>query len=160
MDINNLIEKAKTLNGFKSDRQVAIAIGISEPSFLRVRRGHGHLNDDNMIKLGSLAGLSETESLLLLNVWRSTGAAKEAYTGMLKRFAFISLSVLTILIINPSLGQASVKGATFNTITSHSPNYTLSHQLFACLRGFKKYLKTAYTGIFRDFSRLPILWAI
>ena len=106
MHIDDLIEKAKVNSGIRSDNQLAKAIGIAHTSLMRVRKGWGHLSDDNMIKLGKLAGVDETESLLLLNVWRSTGAAKEAYTGMLKRFAFISLS-LTILCVFSAPSNAS-----------------------------------------------------
>jgi hypothetical protein len=87
MEILELMEIAKGKNGFKSDRALAIAIGMSQPAMFRIRQGFGFPSEDNMMKLGELAGIDKASALLFLNMWKAEGEAKQTYFEILSKIA-------------------------------------------------------------------------
>lgn len=105
MIIQELMDKAKQNNGFKSDRQLSKAIGCGEPTLLRIRRGWGYPSEDNMMKLGELAGIDRASALLLLNMWKAEGEAKNTYMDILRRVSATALCFIIMVTASPSFAH-------------------------------------------------------
>lgn len=102
MQINEIMDTAKVKNAFKSDRALARAIGMASPTLFRIRQGFGFPSEENMMKLGELAGIDKASSLLFLNMWKAEGEAKETYFEILRKIApsvalcfIISISIMS-----------------------------------------------------------------
>lgn len=87
MDINEIMDTAKAKNGISSDNKLAKAIGTSQPTIFRFRQGFGYPSEENMMKLGELAGIDRASALLLLNMWKAEGEAKNTYRDILSRLS-------------------------------------------------------------------------
>jgi transcriptional regulator with XRE-family HTH domain len=79
MNIVDLLERARTKLGVKSDRALCRETGIAHQRYLNYRRGIAHPNEETMLRLCATAGVSDDEGLLLLNMWRSKGRAATIY---------------------------------------------------------------------------------
>lgn len=80
-NIFDYIDLAKKRTGAKSDRALCKLLEISPNMVISYNKGVLP-NDQTMIKLARLAGVSEREALLDLNIWRSTGAVQKVYMAM------------------------------------------------------------------------------
>jgi hypothetical protein len=87
MEIVELMDIAKGKNGLKSDRALARAIGMASPTLIRIRQGWGFPSEQNMMKLGDLAGIDKASALLFLNMWKAEGEAKQTYFEILSKIA-------------------------------------------------------------------------
>lgn len=114
MEINELMDTAKSKNSLKSDRALAIAIGASQPTVFRIRQGFGYPSEQNMMKLGELAGMTKAEALLLLNMWKAEGEAKATYSDLLRRLAAVAGCFVIVTILGFS-GPANAQIQTTKT---------------------------------------------
>lgn len=126
------IDRARSNKGFKSDLELGRHLGFkgSAVSFWRV--GKAFPSDETMVQLAALAGVDPAIALLDLNAWRSGGAAREAYNGMLKRLVGAGIvAALTALFVvfPPDDGHSAMAaGLALPKIAQHYDNYTLSHR--------------------------------
>lgn len=100
MEIVEIIDVAKEKTGFKSDRKLAAAIGVTHPTLIRMRRGWGFPSEENMMKLGELAGIDRASALLLLNMWKAQGDAKSTYSDILRRLSAVAGCFLIVTILS------------------------------------------------------------
>lgn len=111
MEIQEVLERAKSNSGFKSERKLAQSIGVTHPTLLRIRRGWGYPSEENMVKLGELAGISRAEALLLLNFWKSQGEARTVYSDLLRRLAASALCFVMLMVsalVSPAIAGNSM----------------------------------------------------
>ena len=79
MNIVELLERARSRTGVKSDRALCRELRLTHQAYLNYRRGVGVPSDDTMLRLCAIAGVSDEEGLLLVNMWRSKGRATAIY---------------------------------------------------------------------------------
>ena len=87
MNIQSLLDRARDRAELPSDRALARRINLNLSALQRIRNGHGMPSDDTMVRISLLAGISAEEGLLLLNMWRSTGAAATVYRHLHKQLS-------------------------------------------------------------------------
>lgn len=95
-DINYYLDKAKTVQGFKSDLQLNRELGFKGSMISFVRTGKSHLSDEKMIKLANLAKLDAEAALIDLNIWRTPPEAQKAYASILQKLEKATLSIAFI----------------------------------------------------------------
>lgn len=127
MEINELLDLAKAKRGYKSDNQLSKAIGIAHTGLVRVRRGWGNLSENNMIALADLCEIPHDKALLLLNVWKSEGSVKDAYSSLLRRFAMVGLAfTIAASIVTPAQASTSfIYGNIADGIVSRTLGYCI-----------------------------------
>lgn len=85
-DINHYIDAARDRTGCKSDRKLALLIGLAGTTINHWRTGRSLPDDETMAKLAQLAGQEPTMALLDLNIWRSKdGLARSHYIDLARR---------------------------------------------------------------------------
>ncbi len=87
MDIRDLLERARSKSGLKSQAAMARAIGLTREAFRRIESERGLPSDTTMLRLCALAEVSDQEGLLILNILRSKGQARRAYSDLLKKLS-------------------------------------------------------------------------
>ncbi|MEK7801106.1 MAG: hypothetical protein AAB276_01515 [Pseudomonadota bacterium] len=102
MDINEIMDVAKNKNSLRSDRALARAIGSSQPTVFRFRQGFSYPSEANMMKIGELAGISRAEALLLLNMCKAEGEAKNTYSDILRRLALVAGCFIMLIVSVPA----------------------------------------------------------
>ena len=84
--IDDYIDIAKARNGFKSDNQMARALLITSSTLNAWRMRRAWPCDDYMTQIAVLAGISEQEALVELNIWRDKSPRSRAvYSRLLER---------------------------------------------------------------------------
>jgi transcriptional regulator with XRE-family HTH domain len=87
MNIQSLLERARHRSGVQSTRALAKRISLNPEAMRRIENGSGLPSDDTMVRISLLAGISAEEGLLLLNMWRSSGAAATVYRQLHQRLS-------------------------------------------------------------------------
>ena len=87
MDINDFLDVCKQRTRTQTDSNLARKVGITRAALGAYRKGASFPSDANMLKLARRAKLGVAECLILLNIWRTQGAARDAYVQMLKAHA-------------------------------------------------------------------------
>ena len=108
-DYNYYLDKAKEVNGFKSDVQINRALGFKGSMASQLRNGKTHLSDESMFKLAKLADENPLIALVDLNFMRTDGEAKKSYKKLydgLKKSVHM-LGMVGILTLLPSLAHAA-----------------------------------------------------
>lgn len=109
MEIVEIMDVAKGKNALKSDRALARAIGMSSPTLFRIRQGFGFPSEENMMKLGELAGIDHASALLLLNMWKAEGEAKSTYRDILSRLSTAAaLCFVMVIVATPANAQSLI----------------------------------------------------
>jgi len=68
-----------------TDSNLARKIDVTRSSIALYRKGASFPSDDTMVRIAKRAKLNVEECLLLLNVWRTEGAARKVYRASLVR---------------------------------------------------------------------------
>lgn len=121
------IERAKDNSGASSDRKLGTLLGLSEIAVSNWRNGRSWPSDDVMVKLSKICGIDPDIGLLDLNLWRSSGDAKEAYARMLKK---ITVVIMAMIILVSSGNSAIAKQPDLNMEAhSHSIIETIHYHI-------------------------------
>lgn len=97
-DINNYIDAAIEKQGFKSDRELSIALGFKTSGVSFWRTGRAFPNDDKMIQLAKMADLNPVDALMDLNTWRSPRTVQAYYVKAKKALQNASLVALALAV--------------------------------------------------------------
>lgn len=82
IELNGFLDLCKERTNTVSDSNLARKVDITRAALSAYRKGASFPSDANMVKLAKRAKLNVGECLLLLNVWRTEGAARKAYSGL------------------------------------------------------------------------------
>lgn len=91
--IDEYIDEAKRVRGFRSDRELSNALGFKNNSVSHWRTKRAWPSDESMVTLAELAGMPPEQALLDLNFWRSTGQAKSVYATLAARIAAAIIAI-------------------------------------------------------------------
>tara|TARA_R110002124_G_scaffold14054_2_gene63230 strand:- start:179 stop:574 length:396 start_codon:yes stop_codon:yes gene_type:complete len=105
-DIEFYIDTAKEAYRANSDRKLSVALGLNAGAVGFWRRGVALPNDNTMVRLADLAGVSKEQALLELSYWRSEGEAKETYGEILKKVS-LGATVSAFAMILPDTAYAA-----------------------------------------------------
>lgn len=94
-ELLDLLDRAKKRIGAQSERQLARALAINASALLGYRRGQMLPSDDCLIRICALASEKPQHWLLLLNMWRSRGPTRAAYSDLVKKVGQQSLPIST-----------------------------------------------------------------
>ena len=83
MLLTDYIERAKAVSGIVSDRQLSIALEISQPTISIYRRGLCIPTPAKMVKLAQLAGISPEVALLHRASWQADDQVSRAVMSRL-----------------------------------------------------------------------------
>lgn len=84
-DIQTYMETAKERLGTKSDRQLALALGLNPVSIHQWRREISFPSDQTMVRLAEIVGDDPREALLKLAIWRAKDdTTREVHKSILK----------------------------------------------------------------------------
>lgn len=83
MSVVKYLDLCKSRTQTESDSNLARKVDITRAAIAAYRKGSSFPSDDNMLRLANRAKLDATESLLLLNIWRSEGDVKQIYQSLL-----------------------------------------------------------------------------
>jgi transcriptional regulator with XRE-family HTH domain len=83
MLLTDYIERAKAVSGIVSDRQLSIALEISQPTISIYRRGLCIPTPAKMVKLAKLAGISPEVALLHRASWQADDQVSRAVMSRL-----------------------------------------------------------------------------
>lgn len=87
MDLHSYLETAKKAQGYKSDAKLADGLGVNKSMITYYRAGRAWPDDETMTTLADLANVKREQALLELSAWRTSGAARKTYEGLLKALA-------------------------------------------------------------------------
>jgi len=85
IELGDFLDLCKERTNTVTDSNLARKIDVTRSSIALYRKGASFPSDDTMFRIVKRAKLDPEECLLLLNVWRSEGEAREVYKGMLKQ---------------------------------------------------------------------------
>lgn len=85
MSVSEFLDLCKTRTQTESDSNLARKVDITRAAIAAYRKGASFPSDENMTRLAKRARLDIGACLLLLNVWRSEGDAKEIYKKLLTK---------------------------------------------------------------------------
>ncbi|MBI4847544.1 MAG: helix-turn-helix domain-containing protein [Nitrospirae bacterium] len=85
------VEGIKVKLGIKSDRELALKLGIAPPSLCNIVNGHGIPSDDTCLKIAALAGDDPEQVLLLAHKSKASEKSKPYWDSLLKKVAAMSL---------------------------------------------------------------------
>ncbi len=85
IDLGDFLDLCKERTNTVTDSNLARKIDITRSSIALYRKGASFPSDATMVVLAKRAKLNPDECLLLLNVWRTEGVARETYMGLLER---------------------------------------------------------------------------
>ena len=155
--IDFYIDNAKTIYRVDSDRKLSIALGLNPSSVSTWRVGRSYPNDDTMVKLAKMAGVSEAQALLELSYWRSEGETKKVYHSIWEKVAKTAVKSVTLFACSTailtaiSIGIATAKDlppASTKVLHNHSNNLyygksdvTLKKAVKRLFTGFVGFLK-------------------
>ena len=84
MELIELLDRARTRIGARSDRALCRALRIDGRSLIDYRRGNSLPTDDRMLRICDASGLSAEAGLLMLNMWRAQGDTRTTYRRIFK----------------------------------------------------------------------------
>src|ERR1700741_1112434 len=84
IELSALLDRACARLGATSDRAFCRALRWDGRSLLDYRRGTSWPDDERMVRLCDVSGISREGGLLLLNIWRSKGDTRTAYRRIFK----------------------------------------------------------------------------
>ena len=96
-DINFYMDKAKKLNGLKSDLALNRALGFKSSMASILRSGKSHISDEKMIELAKLAGEDEGQALVYLNIWRAPDNVKNSYASILQKITQVTAMIIALI---------------------------------------------------------------
>ena len=85
ISVQDLLTRARERAGVSSDRALSKQLGLSHAALHKIGKGQAFPSDDTMMRLAAVSGIAPEEALLLLNVWRKTGATNTTYRRLLNR---------------------------------------------------------------------------
>ena len=85
IELGDFLDLCKERTNTVTDSNLARKIDVTRSSIALYRKGASFPSDDTMFRIAKRAKLDAEECLLLLNVWRTEGEARDVYRGMLER---------------------------------------------------------------------------
>jgi len=107
LTIDDFINKAIEINKFKSDSELARAIGKNPAQICSYRKRKTWPSENAMLELAKLANEDQQIALVNLSLWRSEGQARQTWKKVLSTMTTTILFFLFIL--SPSDALASVQ---------------------------------------------------
>jgi hypothetical protein len=107
LTIDDFINKAIEINKFKSDAELARAIGKTPTQISNYRKRKTWPSEESMIQLAKFAQENPETALVNLSIWRSEGQARQTWQKVLSTMTITALFFLFIL--SPSDALASVQ---------------------------------------------------
>lgn len=122
-DINYYVEAAIARGNIKSQRKLSEMLGLSNNVISVYLTGKSIPSDETMMKLAAIAGIDPWVALLDLNMWRSQGAAQDAYRDMMKKITAVAIAGILIAVgVAPAPAHAKVN---YNCDTNPSVLYIM-----------------------------------
>ncbi|WP_085908081.1 hypothetical protein [Kiloniella majae] len=141
MNIDQYMDKAIKIQGFKSDKDISRSIGKSMALASQWRTKRAWPSDDAMIKLAEMAGESPEKALLDLNIWRSEGAARSIYEKLASRtiqgVAILGVSSLAAFGFQPKPAEALT---ILEKVETQSANNLYYGKLIIYNRSYRSYI--------------------
>ena len=125
MLIQDYLDKAKIEQGIKSDRQLALAVGVKSSNISQFRKGTFCPADKTMITIAQLAGEDINIALLRLNIWRSGAAGGAQYYKNILKLLQNSVASLLILVTIMATPTERVQASTHNHNQAYSSDLLL-----------------------------------
>ena len=138
------IDRALERQGFKSDLQLAKAMGFKGSGVSNWRLKKAWPSEEKICELATLAGIDAQVAVIDLALWKSTGKAREAYANILEKItaAILVLGCFFLFSVGPAYAGTCEH--------YEKTNYTLSHLLARLrayvLRRIKGFFKPASAG--------------
>lgn len=107
MKLEDLLDRAKTVSNYQSDRLLSIELTGKSGIVNAYRRRNVLPSDAAMLKLCELAQFDPVEGLIWLNTWRTEGDAKETYKSMLQRISKTAASAALLPLVIVGMSPAS-----------------------------------------------------
>lgn len=142
----------------KSDRGLALALGLGETATHFWRHGRSLPADDTMLRLADLAGVDPGEALVELNIWRSQSPeTREQYSRIAAK---IKSSVARVLVFGVTSALVAVASPAQGEQTPHESTlklagYTLCDLNLLWLRLMRRiclYFQTTCRRIHQKFT--------
>jgi transcriptional regulator with XRE-family HTH domain len=113
--IGNYIEEVKKKAGFKTDKELAIRLGVNPTAIFLIKNGTNTPSEENCKKLAELAKDPYEKVLLLAQVSKASETSKKAWEHILK--TAIEAGICTVLLLcfsmaSPTLSHASTDAET------------------------------------------------
>ena len=103
MNIDFYIDQAKQKSNSSSDRELAKRLNVTHVAVSNWRTRRVWPSDENMMALSEMAGLSPSQGLIELNIWRTgSPGARRYYEAMLKNVAAIFIAALVLSNLLPA----------------------------------------------------------
>lgn len=122
--IDDYIDAARARAGIRSDRQLAIQLGLVQSSISQMRTKRIWPSDETMIRLAIMAGIDPAEALLELSAWRTEGTAQTLWRELARKLgtaatvAIMVTGALTAgLVLLPSPAAAAQGSALFSHLS-------------------------------------------
>lgn len=154
-DINFYIKEAKTRSKSTSNRKLCAMMGIAHNSIGNWEKRNILPSDETMIKLAQVAGISPYVALIDLNAWRSNGAVKKTYEGILEKIK----AIILVGAFGASIAASSSPANAANIIETYKHNHIMEYTLSHLLKVLRKlaysflHVKCAFTAPFRFLNQ-------
>ncbi len=122
MEINALLDLAKSLNNIESDYRLAKILNVSQPTIPGYRAGRSLPDDKRAIQLANLAGLDPEKLVFEMHLARAKCPEETAFwADMLKKLGGVAATIFigASIICAPNTAEANT-----NLGNSHTINYT------------------------------------
>lgn len=112
MQIDELLDAARSHSRLKSDRDLAKAAGVTKNAISQFRTKRTWPADETQLRLCHLAGIDPSIGLLWLNIWRSQGRARIVYQQLSAKLGAAALSIfIGLMVFGMDSAQAAEKPA-------------------------------------------------
>lgn len=113
MEINDLLDRAKTRSNLPSDYALAKVLGIATGNLSNIRKGRNHPSNEEAVKLATLAGLDEMQVIAEIELRTAKTEKKKEFwkhyiesRGTMACFAMTALALS--IAITPENAEASI----------------------------------------------------
>ncbi|MEQ9330284.1 hypothetical protein [Thalassobaculum sp.] len=97
MKIGDYLDLARKRQGFKSDSELSLALGLARIAVSTYRTERALPAPRTMLQIASFAGLNPDEALLNLGIWKSEDdSTAEAYRGIMRRLRGVAAAVALV----------------------------------------------------------------
>ena len=148
MTIDELCDLAKERAGFRSDRELAKALGLNPSSVNFYRSKKAWPSETVVISLAKFAELDPDACVIELNIWRSKGPEAEIYQSILSRLKQTAAAFFLAFIVGVT-GQVYVSDVQAKTAPTLSSEVRQDCILWKILHGW---LDRLFRLIFQPLS--------
>ena len=132
-----IIDRAKSLTGIKSDRQLARKIGVQPSNIVNWKRGRNLPGDETMKAIASLADIEPRLALAYLDYWRAPRSTRFARYEIIEALRASAIAVFIAL----ALSSPSETKAEQTTIEGRDGLYIMGNYLSRLLARIARFTK-------------------